>query len=504
MPDVGCDDGAASGIGNEHGGAGEVNSIHGTTCGPSKPSLADILHSHGLTGGVGSLNPYEGNPGGDSQSNMEVDEIDDEVLKSSTHVDLDPEPPLPGSGRGSTTHEKSSISSSSVQQSDCPMPLDYDKQDGCVEMNDTALKQLSSIQSGVKKTRSRLSRTRSHSREKNHVTGLESSPSGIKKRIAGQQTDAQISQSTQLGVNPTSCLKETTTTTTTASTSGKVRIKKPKPEESTLQVLEKLQAASAGSPMLPMITTVPTSKLTTTSNKRSTQNVVEPQAFNQPAKSQASASSSKLPTRRTSTTCKLKESIGSDSEPQPSSRSIEILSHRDNKLGEAETRVTTIVTSVKTSVKFTSGGIYKSKQSSGLQKMPTKQTEPPPSLEGLVWKRKKKAGASSSKQHGERTFLTKVAEPSSSLMMASQHHIKWDGLGESDYAVGYACCLCEQDLAVSPSSSSRGGRSEFANLPVASILTCGHSYHRDCLEVGKPDDQRGDPPCVVCMRADAE
>ncbi|GAB2295384.1 hypothetical protein Dimus_029557 [Dionaea muscipula] len=44
-----------------------------------EPKKFNILHSHGLIRGVGSLNPYEGSPG--DYSNMEVDEID-EVLRA--------------------------------------------------------------------------------------------------------------------------------------------------------------------------------------------------------------------------------------------------------------------------------------------------------------------------------------------------------------------------------------------------------------------------------------
>lgn len=59
------------------------------------------------------------------------------------------------------------------------------------------------------------------------------------------------------------------------------------------------------------------------------------------------------------------------------------------------------------------------------------------------------------------------------------------------------CSLCSRWLLHwSPWSSHRMLGSN--DLPVVSVLVCGHVYHADCLEKAVPDSLRLDPPCPQC------
>ncbi|XP_021756820.1 uncharacterized protein LOC110721897 isoform X2 [Chenopodium quinoa] len=80
-----------------------------------------------------------------------------------------------------------------------------------------------------------------------------------------------------------------------------------------------------------------------------------------------------------------------------------------------------------------------------------------------------------------------------------RYHIQWDGNNEPDIQIGVCCSLCEKDLGVAPDSGGDyDGEGEFSTIPVVAILSCGHSFHYVCLNLGELEGQQGDPPCVFC------
>ena len=65
------------------------------------------------------------------------------------------------------------------------------------------------------------------------------------------------------------------------------------------------------------------------------------------------------------------------------------------------------------------------------------------------------------------------------------------------------CGICSRRLLHrSPWSSQRFVVS--TDLPIVSVLCCGHVFHADCLEKSIPDVLKRDPPCPVCEVIESE
>ncbi|WOL02684.1 hypothetical protein Cni_G11403 [Canna indica] len=73
--------------------------------------------------------------------------------------------------------------------------------------------------------------------------------------------------------------------------------------------------------------------------------------------------------------------------------------------------------------------------------------------------------------------------------------------GPSNVAEVSKCGLCQRLLSQrSPWGSRRIVRS--GDMPIASILSCWHVYHAECLERITPKAHRNDPPCPLCAKSD--
>ncbi|KAH7300465.1 hypothetical protein KP509_24G063700 [Ceratopteris richardii] len=60
------------------------------------------------------------------------------------------------------------------------------------------------------------------------------------------------------------------------------------------------------------------------------------------------------------------------------------------------------------------------------------------------------------------------------------------------------CGLCSQDLMQQSPWTSKGYAGN-NDLPVVSVLACGHIFHADCLERSLLEYSKADPPCPECI-----
>ncbi|KAB1994226.1 hypothetical protein ES319_D13G085200v1 [Gossypium barbadense] len=68
---------------------------------------------------------------------------------------------------------------------------------------------------------------------------------------------------------------------------------------------------------------------------------------------------------------------------------------------------------------------------------------------------------------------------------------------------GFKCGLCERFLSQrSPWSARRIVRSN--DMPVAGVLSCGHTFHAECLEQTTQKARISDPPCPVCTKLEEQ
>ncbi|KAB2047962.1 hypothetical protein ES319_A13G081900v1 [Gossypium barbadense] len=68
---------------------------------------------------------------------------------------------------------------------------------------------------------------------------------------------------------------------------------------------------------------------------------------------------------------------------------------------------------------------------------------------------------------------------------------------------GFKCGLCERFLSQrSPWSARRIVRSK--DMPVAGVLSCGHTFHAECLEQTTQKARIRDPPCPVCAKLEEQ
>lgn len=83
-------------------------------------------------------------------------------------------------------------------------------------------------------------------------------------------------------------------------------------------------------------------------------------------------------------------------------------------------------------------------------------------------------------------------------------HIIWDGFDEESESAGQNCPLCDKDLSYAPTEEDDYGYldeliDEPPNLPVVAVLSCGHVFHSECLELNIPEELSTDPPCFLCL-----
>ncbi|XP_039004102.1 uncharacterized protein LOC120131067 [Hibiscus syriacus] len=68
---------------------------------------------------------------------------------------------------------------------------------------------------------------------------------------------------------------------------------------------------------------------------------------------------------------------------------------------------------------------------------------------------------------------------------------------------GFKCDLCERHLSQrSPWSARRIVRS--SDMPVVGVLSCGHTFHAECLEQTTQKTLISDPPCTVCAKLEEQ
>ncbi|KAL9251476.1 hypothetical protein AKJ16_DCAP05986 [Drosera capensis] len=390
---------------------------------------------------------HDGNAVGfDRVGRLQVPDSAVHQLSSSNHVD--------GGTNGGTVNSISNEAYSSMHQSDFPVAFYSGVHDGNavgvgnvgqLQMTNTAFNQLSSIQYTSNETQSSFVRSEPHCR----VLGLpEMEVPGTKNRLVDQQKEAQTSNSMQLGVNPTASLKKTGMKNLTARSSEG----KGKPQAS----------ASAKPP------------------NQSKKIKDRPHSSNQSAKSRSSASSPKR-----ATASKLKESAVHCLQPQA-------LASSSKPSTESTDQVKPQDPGAEKKVRFNSSENPPLKLDSGVRKSELRlkmleEAAATLSGGGVTSKGKEKAEASAMRQ-----ILKKIRE--SYGFKADEHHITWDGFSEPRaQPVGFTCCLCELDLAFAP----RGGGSASVHLPAVSILSCGHTYHSECLEASNLEVKSEDPKSLT-------
>ncbi|KAF5749486.1 hypothetical protein HS088_TW04G01455 [Tripterygium wilfordii] len=117
-----------------------------------------------------------------------------------------------------------------------------------------------------------------------------------------------------------------------------------------------------------------------------------------------------------------------------------------------------------------------------------------------VWRVKEKNEATKSSpkpcskpeaQRQKKKGFSKRSRKPSSKPASQRHHIKWHGFDES---IGWSCCLCEDDLAHSPTEEEH----ETDKFPDVAVLSCGHAFHDVCLQLSTSNLQCSDPPCIIC------
>lgn len=71
----------------------------------------------------------------------------------------------------------------------------------------------------------------------------------------------------------------------------------------------------------------------------------------------------------------------------------------------------------------------------------------------------------------------------------------------SIHSESFKCTICERFLSQrSPWSSRRIVRN--GDMPVASVLSCRHVFHADCLDRETHKATKNDPPCPLCGKSD--
>lgn len=61
--------------------------------------------------------------------------------------------------------------------------------------------------------------------------------------------------------------------------------------------------------------------------------------------------------------------------------------------------------------------------------------------------------------------------------------------------LGHNCFLCRRDLLFTP----EGPISQPRMPPTAAVLSCGHTFHDECLQKMTSEEQAKDPPCFACI-----
>lgn len=84
------------------------------------------------------------------------------------------------------------------------------------------------------------------------------------------------------------------------------------------------------------------------------------------------------------------------------------------------------------------------------------------------------------------------------------HHITWDGCDEESEPAGQSCPFCDKDLSYAPTDDDEYEYTDILideppKLPGVAVLSCGHFFHSQCLELNIPEELSTDPPCFLCL-----
>lgn len=81
--------------------------------------------------------------------------------------------------------------------------------------------------------------------------------------------------------------------------------------------------------------------------------------------------------------------------------------------------------------------------------------------------------------------------------------VVFSGFDEESESAEQNCPLCDKDLLYAPTEDDYGYLDELIdeppNLPVVAVLSCGHVFHSECLELNIPEELSADPPCFLCL-----
>ncbi|GMH13782.1 hypothetical protein Nepgr_015623 [Nepenthes gracilis] len=210
----------------------------------------------------------------------------------------------------------------------------------------------------------------------------------------------------------------------------------------------------------------------------------------QPVKSQHSAISSKQTTKVSLTTIKSKDSAAFHQDWGKKDKPL--VFDRPAKSRALASSSKQLIKTTPTTSKF--------KESSASRQNSRNKVKPQDLDNKLVWRRKAKpkAFAGLSKQLAMKTSSPSQSEIISVKITDPMHYIRSEDFDKLNDRVEHDCGLCQQDLAVAPLKHEF----EFANLPVVSVLPCGHVFHYDCVEMGGLNEQPGVCPCILCASDD--
>lgn len=78
------------------------------------------------------------------------------------------------------------------------------------------------------------------------------------------------------------------------------------------------------------------------------------------------------------------------------------------------------------------------------------------------------------------------------------------GCDEESEPAGQSCPFCDKDLSYAPTDDDEYEYTDILideppKLPGVAVLSCGHFFHSQCLELNIPEELSTDPPCFLCL-----
>ncbi|KAI8565743.1 hypothetical protein RHMOL_Rhmol03G0285000 [Rhododendron molle] len=78
------------------------------------------------------------------------------------------------------------------------------------------------------------------------------------------------------------------------------------------------------------------------------------------------------------------------------------------------------------------------------------------------------------------------------------------GCDEESEPAGQSCPFCDKDLLYAPTDDDEYEYTDILideppKLPAVAVLSCGHFFHSQCLELNIPEELSTDPPCFLCL-----